>query len=503
MKYKNPIISGFHPDPSICRVGKEYYLATSSFEYFPGIPIYHSMDLVNWTHIGNAVSWDNPLPVVGKNGEVKASGGIWAPTLRFHDGRFYVTATLDGRGNFIVYTDDPGGAWSKPVWVPVGGIDPSLFFEDGKAYYCTNDNLGSGEEGIALGMIDVQSGEVLQDFQVIWRGTGGKCLEAPHLYHIGDWYYIVTAEGGTFFTHRVTIGRSRKLWGPYESCPHNPILTNMTDMSWEAYGAGHADLLEDAQGNWWMVHLATRTARRTMSHLGRETFLTPFRWEAGWPVVADGGKAQLEEEGPLTAAQEERCKWTDDFTENEWNCRWRFVGNPDMTQYERTGSGLRMTPRHARDIASCMLCVPQPDFVFDASVELDAHPVQDGDEAGFALYHTKEFHYLYGIREKDGEQMLFLEKRAEDFRQCVFEKALCGESVAALRVRGEKEQYFFDMRYNDSEWVCMGTASTRFLSCEVVGRSFTGTMLGLYALISEPGMAAERFSVVFRHFELK
>ena len=138
MQYRNPVLTGFHPDPSICRCGENYYLVTSSFEYFPGIPVYRSTDLVNWTQIGNCVTDPDAFSLE----DAKDSGGIWAPTIRYENGVFYVTATLDGRGNFIVSSSDPAGSWSAPVWVPVGGIDPSLYFENGRAWYCTRSNWG-------------------------------------------------------------------------------------------------------------------------------------------------------------------------------------------------------------------------------------------------------------------------------------------------------------------------------------------------------------------------
>ena len=229
MKYTNPIIRGFNPDPSICRVGEDYYLVTSSFEYFPGIPIYHSRDLVNWTQIGNCVSRPEQLPLE----EAKSSGGVWAPTIRYSGGRFYITATFDGKGNFIISSDDPAHGWSDAVWTEFSGIDPSMFFENGKMYYCANDagerNHLYGYEGISLAEMNPDTGEIIGEIKRIWHGNGGGWLEAPHIYHIGDYYYIIAAEGGTGWGHNVIVGRSAGIWGPYENCPQNPILTNRND----------------------------------------------------------------------------------------------------------------------------------------------------------------------------------------------------------------------------------------------------------------------------------
>lgn len=191
MKYQNPIIRGFHPDPSICRVGSDYYLATSTFEYFPGIALFHSRDLVKWKQIGNCITRPGQLDYA----KFKDSGGVWAPTIRYNKGRFYVTVAIDGMGNMIMHTDDINGEWSAPVWTDFGGIDPSICFDEDEAYYCTND-FTNGHEAIVLAKIDPDTGVRKEERREIWNGTGGGWLESPHVYHIGDYYYILAAEGG-------------------------------------------------------------------------------------------------------------------------------------------------------------------------------------------------------------------------------------------------------------------------------------------------------------------
>lgn len=229
--YHNPILKSFHPDPSICRVGDDYYIACSSFSYFPGIPIYKSRDLVSWEHVADAVSNPDYLPYE----LATASGGVWAPTIRYYEGKFYITATFSERGNFIVTSTNLAEGFSEPVWVEMDGIDPSLYFEDGNAYYCAND-CGSrmekyGTEGISVARIDCVSGKLLETPVSIWEGTGGGFLESPHIYKIENYYYLMVAEGGTSLNHMITIARSIDIYGPYESCPNNPILTNRADTS--------------------------------------------------------------------------------------------------------------------------------------------------------------------------------------------------------------------------------------------------------------------------------
>ncbi len=497
MSYQNPILQGFHADPSICRVGDLYYLVNSSFEYFPGIPIYRSRDLVNWEQVGNAVSWNNAISLEG----VKESGGIWAPTIRFSEGMFFVTAAIENYGNFIVHAKDPCGTWSEPVWVDIGGIDPSLFFEQGKAYYCTTDRLGGEKDGICLGVIDPFTGKVLEPFRTIWHGTGGGWLESPHVYHIGDWYYILTAEGGTFLTHMVTIGRSRTIYGPYESYQKNPILTNSRDTSWEVLCTGHGDIMQDCFGRWWMVHLSTRLARRTMSHLGRETFLTPFTWKEEWPEFKEG-KARLIEDIEMDCQQKNKTCMKDDFSDTVWKTWWQFIRNPDMSKYERGNNRLVLKPSLGSIDKNSSgtftyVCMAQPGFECMAEVSMEFNPEQDTEEAGILLYHTHSFFYSFGLRNTEGNRMLFLRKHAEDFDDISY-ITIVEQRLVTMHIIADREKYIFCIEDN-AGWREVARASTRFLSNEVIGRSFTGTMLGLYA-VSEKVTEA---TAVFHEYQVR
>ena len=244
MQYQNPILPGFHPDPSICRVGDDFYLVTSSFEYFPGLPIYHSRDLVHWEQIGHCLTRDSQVHLV--TGAPNCLN-IYAPTIRYHDGLFYVIVTNvtgDNHGNFIITAKDPAGEWSDPIALPFPGIDPSLFFdEDGKVYYLGTDG------GIYLSEMDITTGAAIGETHRLWQGTANN-PEGPHLYKIDGMYYLLLAQGGTELCHMAVLARSESILGPYEPCPHNPILTNI-GQSLPIKAAGHADLVEDADGNWW------------------------------------------------------------------------------------------------------------------------------------------------------------------------------------------------------------------------------------------------------------
>ncbi|WP_433432778.1 glycoside hydrolase family 43 protein [Nonomuraea sp. CA-141351] len=275
----NPVIPGFHPDPSICRVGDDYYLACSSFEYFPGIPIFHSRDLVRWTQIGNVM--EQPLSV-----EVPSSAGVYAPTIRHHDGRFWLIVTImtvEGPVNVLFNSTDPAGPWSDPVRLPgVPGIDPDLAWDEDDGCWVTFAGMGQVR-------IDPWTGENLAEPREVWNGTPGALApEAPHLYRVGDHWYLMIAEGGTERGHAVSIARGPAPDGPFEPCPANPILTHRGTHH-PVQNTGHADLVQAADGSWWMVFLAVRPRGGTPGWhvLGRETFLAPVSWVDGWPVVGE------------------------------------------------------------------------------------------------------------------------------------------------------------------------------------------------------------------------
>lgn len=494
MRYQNPILPGFHPDPSICRVGADYYLVTSTFEYFPGLPVYHSRDLVNWTLLGNALARPDAYPMLRS----ADSGGIWAPTIRYHEGRFYMTCTLEKYGNFIITAQDPAGEWSSPVWLPeIGGIDPSLFFEDGHAWYCTNDRLDPDREAITAQEIDPATGHIIGQRYTLWSGIGAHFLEAPHLYHIGDWYYLLTAEGGTFWTHMVTLARSRSITGPYEGCPHNPILTNVCDTRWEVLCTGHGDLVEDTNGNWWMVHLGVRLARRTMNHLGRETFLTPFHWEDGWPVCSHADRhAVLEEEGPLTAVQQPWPTFTADTRRTDWEPQWFFLRQPDMHRHQRLPGMIRLIG------TSQTLADPTPTFAamrsmgFDSTTEVTFtfQPLQPGDEAGLALRLSSMFHVTCTLGHGG---LLTLTQHMESIHHIIRQISVpAGEVRLRMVSAREKYSFFYGL---EGAYHLLGEASTRFLAVEIAGKCFTGTVIGLYATSRENTGAAMQVTAFSMH----
>jgi xylan 1,4-beta-xylosidase len=290
-----PVIAGMHPDPSIVRVGPDYYVACSSFEYFPGVPIWHSTDLHSWRLVGNALDRPEQLPLDG----VADSQGVYAPTLRHHDGLFWLITTVVGvPGHRIVTAADPAGPWSDPVVVAVTGIDPDLAWDHEDTCYLTwaDNHSDSDLLGIKQVRVDPRTGAVLSDPRSLWSGTGLQFPEAPHLYLIDQWWYLLIAEGGTAAGHAISISRSRSPEGPFEGCPHNPILSHRS-LGHPVQDTGHGDLVRTAQGGWAMVLLGVRPQGGFPPYhlLGRETFLAAVSWHDGWPVVELASAAEAED----------------------------------------------------------------------------------------------------------------------------------------------------------------------------------------------------------------
>ena len=337
-KLKNPIIPGYYPDPTICRVGDDFYLACSSFEMSPGIPIFHSKDLAHWKQIGNAMTMENGFHME-KNTLV---GGVMAPTLRYHNGLFYIINTnFSDKGNYIITAEDPAGPWSEPHWLTdVPGIDASIFFDnDGQAYIMGTGDVwdnGTGvkERGIWLAKYDMEkfcmAGEPVTIFNSALRV--GSAPEAPHLYHIGDYYYLMIAEGGTEHYHAVMIARSKEIFGFYEGNPANPVMTHRhMGFTSPIINVGHADFVDLPDGSWYAVMLASRLIDKEYKNLGRETFICPVVWEREWPLFSpETGKIEWEYDAPasLPWTIEETKKTTYDFDTEELEPEWVCLGTP-------------------------------------------------------------------------------------------------------------------------------------------------------------------------------
>lgn len=473
---RNPIIPGYHPDPSVCRVGDDFYLVNSSFHYFPGVPIYHSKDLVNWELIGNVLDRESQLPLKGANSWL----GIYAPTIRYHEGTYYmITTNVGNGGNFMVTAKDPRGPWSEPMWLEQQGIDPSLWFENGKCYMVSNpDNT------IMLCEIDVKTGKQLTPSKALWRGTGGRYPEGPHLYKKDGWYYLLISEGGTELAHKLTIARSKNIYGPYVGNPKNPILTNcnMLGQSMQIQGTGHGDFVQAKDGSWWVTFLAYRHFGGSYHHLGRETYLAPVEWKAGqWPVVNGGNPIDtLMQVKTLPEVKMPELPKEYAF-DKPLGPEWVYIQNPDSTRYDISFNRLRLygsTSTLTKNERPTFVGRRQEgaDFLMESFV--DFRESYSGDEAGLTVYQIN-----------DGHAEICLEGHREKMRVCFKAtlKDLSGTFASVdidgyeawLRVRSDGNQYFYEYSFDGKKYKTLFKISCTLLSTETVG-GFTGVVAGMY-----------------------
>ncbi|GAB3801659.1 glycoside hydrolase family 43 protein [Humibacter antri] len=471
----NPVLPGFYPDPSICRVGDRYLLANSTFEYLPGIPIHESTDLLSWRAIGSAVVHPEAFALE----TASDSGGLYAPTIRFHDGVYYLVGTQvdrDPDSQFILTAIDPAGPWSEPLWVRgADGFDPSILFHGDTAYWSaarpSQPAEHEGQTEIWLRQIDVATGHLLGDETVIWRGSARNAVwsEGPHLFEHEGWFYLLTAEGGTYRDHAVVIARSETITGPYEGCPRNPILTHRhLGSAYPVQNVGHADFVERLDGTWAAVVLGVRVDEGRHL-LGRETFVVDVTWEEGWPVVSPGA-------GVLCDVGDRADAWTQHPARIGTALTVR--GAADFADETADGVILAVTteePGTAR----------RPSALFHrlkhraAQLNVKFGEITSGAVAGLALRQSD----AYSIRlESDGASVRVVERiaGAEVEHDC-WTLAGAGE----LDVVAELEPSRVHFRVGARSSAVVGTA---VLSSEVAG-GFVGTVWGPY-VSGPPGARA-------------
>lgn len=506
MKYKNPVIRGFYPDPSVCRAGDNFYLVNSSFEFFPGVPLFHSKNLAQWEPVGHCLTSKEQVKLDGCH----ASGGIYAPTIRYHEGWFYMTVTnVSDKGNFIVHTRNPEEGWSEPCWVKQGGIDPSLFFdEDGKVYYTTTGNLEDGTSTIQMCEVDPMTGEKLTESRVINYGCGGRCPEGPHIYKKGGYYYLMLAEGGTEYGHMETLQRSRNPYGPYEACPYNPILSHKDYQKGDLAGVGHGDLVEDADGNWWMIFHGIRPLKGEygylmLHNLGRETFLAPVTWtEDGWLTVGNDGIVDFEMEGELPAEAEDETEvvFEDTFEDEEFSVKYTFLRNPDMSEYVRDTENKQLLLRGNdatlnEEGSPAWIGIRQEEFTAEAEVTVwSGENGRAGNRAGLTAFYNDGYHYDVYTTEENGQQYIC-------YAQCIHETYTVLEKIpvsagkVTLKLKADDQFYRFSFITEGNEEQSIGRGRTAGLCTEGTFRmSFTGTFIGIFA---------EKTDAIFRNLKVR
>ena len=468
-------------DPSICRVGDRYYLVTSSNEYLPGLPVYTSTDLVSWRHLGDVITRDSQLDLSA----TVSSLGLFAPTIRHHDGVFFVLSTQVGVGHFVVTARDPAGPWSDPVWIAGSGWDPSIVFDEGRAWF----HYSTGR-AIRCVELDPATGARVGDEVELWRGTGGDAPEGPHLYRVRGWWYLVIAEGGTSAGHAVTVARSRDVLGPYEPHPRNPVLTHRgLDSPFQAIG--HADLVQRPDGGWNAVVLGARPiGGHGYQLLGRETFLVEVHWdEDAWPAFGAGSRVPL-----LTGRAGTPFDTShDESFDGPLALGWLSLrAEPTFVELgpPASGDGLRLHPS-----ALTLDDIGTPSFLGRRMLAHTATAavtvsVQGSTSAGLALRRDELHHYAVTV----GGGRVVVHARVGDLRVEVASVAAppdhLGTVTVQLRVNAVPDLgsnplsgsgcFEFAWRIPDGVWTTLARLQSRYLSTEVAA-GFTGVVIGMLA----------------------
>lgn len=479
--YNNPIISGMNPDPSICRAGDNFYLVTSTFEYFPGIPIYHSKDLVNWKLIGHALDRPENCPLKG----VASSGGNYAPVIRYNKGTFYISCTNYGgegsQGAFYVSATNPAGPWSDPVWVGNWNVDPSMMFANDSMYWISPDNQGS----FMVGTMDPETESFIKPLTIVAAGLGGSSPEGPHMYKINEYYYLMSAEGGTGYEHREVIQRSKSPYGPFEASPYNPVASNRNAPENPFQAIGHADMIQIQDGSWWLVCLGIRPDNGH-HHLGRETFLAPVEWtDDGWPKLRYEGNVKESYKRPnlpahLWSEEPER----DNFNSETLNLNWNFLRNPYPANWSLSeqpgylqlrGSDIAMGDKDS----PAFVARRQTAFDIKASTLLNFVPTAKNDEAGLLIRGNDDNYYKFTISLIGEQKIISLQtvlkgKVAQTITQPV------GNGEIILSISASRQEYSFSFSESRSDEIVLGSALTKYLSTETIN-GFTGVYIGMYA----------------------
>ncbi|MDO4497227.1 MAG: glycoside hydrolase family 43 protein [Bacteroidales bacterium] len=525
--YYNPILPGFYPDPTIVTNGKgDYYLATSTFTYLPGVPLFHSKDLVNWKQVGHILDRENQ--VANCEGH-DVSRGIFAPALAYNPATetyYMITTNVNaGTGNFYVKTQDPAGSWSDPIYLPsIQGIDPSIFIDDdGKAYIINNDDAPDnkpeypGHRTVRIQELDLATDQCVGERKIIinkgWNPAEKPVwCEAPHIYKINGYYYLMTAEGGTSTWHSEVMYRSKSVWGPYEPCKRNPFLTQRTldpNRPDPVTCAGHADLVKTPEGDWWAVFLACRPVEEEYENLGREVFLLPLTWdEEGWPVMTGQDKVidQVVENGPAKRGDNVtfgNFSREDNFDNAELGMEWvtlrtKIEGQYSFTQYPGWLS-LKENEVTAREKgAPSMILHRLHHHNFAASTHMRYQPVEAEDAAGMVLYKDQDHFLFMALTTEEGKPVVQLQEvyakkqpeypgphdlsREELLKDVkVLASVPCADTKLEMQVTSDGKTFNFAFRAEGAaQWTTLGegVAAHKYSTRDTGG--FCGTMVGLY-----------------------
>jgi len=518
----NPIINGGYPDPSIVRVENDFYIVNSSFEYFPALPIHHSKDLVNWELIGYGI--DRPSQGTGKVNlyDVQQQGGIHAPSIRYHDGLFYIVTTnvyspVDKSKptemvNFILTAKNPAGPWSDPYVIEgAPGIDPDIFFDDnGKVWFVgTHDTGNPNKNGIGeiwIQELDLDNWKLKGQRHSIWRGAcGGCCVEGPHIYKQYGRYYLMVAEGGTSYNHAVMIASSKNIEGPYDSNPKNPILTSrhLSNNNW-VHSTGHADLVQLKDNRWYMVSLGIRNEMDSTSNMGRETHLMPVVWEEAWdnwvevekgrwepviikwPVVAPNtGKVERNTSIPFFEKKQNiNYSFYDDFTSSKLDLQWNFRRVPRENTYELNSKNktlkLNLSPESFELRSQYNLMgFRQKETEFEYSSSMNFKPKKNFSEAGLSIFSQDDNYINFTVKKHNNKTLLNLSVKPRDQKLDIIKSIpLKYNENIILKIVSKDNKYIYYYSLDDGNSFDVFTETGANL---VLCKGYIGTNLGLYA----------------------
>lgn len=511
--YRNPILKGFYPDPSVTRAGEDFYLVTSTFAYFPGIPVFHSRDLVNWTQIGNAIHRPAQLDF----GKLGLSRGVFAPDISEHEGIFYILNTcVDCGGNFLITARDPAGPWSDPIWLPdlEGGIDPSLFWDDDGSAWILNNGPPpgtpryEGHRAIWIQRFDPAARRTMGPRTLLVNGGVDPAskpiwIEGPHILRKDGWYYLIAAEGGTAEGHSQVVLRSRGVTGPYAAFPGNPILTQRDlppGRQAPITSAGHADFVQTPSGDWWATFLAVRPYAGDFYNTGRETFLLPVHWdESGWPRITGPGETisrtharpQLPVQPRAGVPTSGAFAVRDDFARSSLPPYWMMMRNPRERWYRLSGGALELTPRPVR-----LSDFGNPSFIgrrqqhlhASASTVVRFAPAGDSDAAGLVALQNDQFWYFLAVGRDAGRLVVRLDRHDDQGLKRLASTALevALRAPVYLKIDAHGDSYDFSFATRKGRWTVLRSGEDGTVLSTRRAGGFVGVVFGLHAYSAAP-----------------
>lgn len=527
MTLKNPILPGFYPDPAICRVGADYYMVTSTFVYFPGIPVFHSKDLKNWKQIGSGINRITQMDFMGE----QTSRGLFAPAINYNKGIFYITCTdIDNGGNFIITAKSPSGPWSDPVYIKEArGIDPSLFFDGDKAFILYNSDppenksLYSGHRTVRMYELNLNSLKVIGSEKILVNGgvdisKKPVWIEAPHIYKRNGYYYLMAAEGGTSVNHSEVILRSHDVWGPYIPYEKNPILTQRhldPKRKNPISSVGHADLVDGPDGNTYAVFLGVRPYEGDFYNTGRETFIAPVKWIDNWPVInPDHQEVQYEyqvswkeekhkNQLPITGNFDFKVPFKDSL-----NTQFLFLRTQNPSWYNFTENKEALTIKLLPETIMgkgnpAFIGRRQQHLVSSASTEMDFSTNKQNEKAGLVIFQN-ENHFYYICKSYDkGRNVIQLLKGNPVSNNMELLKQIDLPGVhkkVYFKINSERDLYSFWFGLKENEWTLVkDQVDGKFLST-AVAKGFVGALYGVYAT-SEGGESTN--TAIYKWFGYK